>query len=66
MQCLRDDEYDKVTAAKAEQPAAQPSKAAATQCQGCGKVVDVEVVEKKGEGSALGADRRRRRRGAAG
>ena len=57
MQCLRDakSEYDKaLAAAKAEQPAAQPSKAAATQCQGCGKVVDVEVVEKKGEGSALG------------
>ena len=57
MQCLRDakSEYDKaLAAAKAAQPAAQASKPAAAQCQGCGKVVDVQVVEKKGEGSALG------------
>ena len=57
MQCLRDakSEYDKaLAAAKAAQPAAQASKPAAAQCQGCGKVVDVAVVEKKGEGSALG------------
>ena len=57
MQCLRDakSEYDKaLAAAKAAQPAAQTSKTATAQCQGCGKVVDVQVVEKKGEGSALG------------
>lgn len=57
MQCLRDAkaEYDKaMAAAKAAQPAAQASTPGTAHCDGCGKVVDVAMVEKKGEGSALG------------
>ncbi len=51
MQCLRDAkaEYDKAVAATTAKPAG-----AATSCVGCGKVLSVRVVEKEGEGSAVG------------
>jgi len=49
MQCLRDAkaEYTKGIAAAKKAPPA-------TSCVDCGKVLDVSVVEKKGEGGALG------------
>lgn len=56
MQCLRDAkaEYDKaLAAAKSQQPAAAKTAGNAT-CPDCGKVVSVNVVEKKGEGGAIG------------
>ena len=51
MQCLRDAkvEYDKTVGAGAT---AKP--AVAKTCEGCGRVVAVSVVEKDGEGSAVG------------
>ena len=57
LQCRRDAkaEYDKaLTAAKAKMTAAsQPAPAKAT-CPDCGKVTAVKVLEKAGEGGALG------------
>jgi len=58
MQCLRDAKSEYTSALEAAKkpaaaaPAAKPSTSAA--CVDCGKVLDVEVVERKGEGSALG------------
>ncbi|MBL8479972.1 MAG: hypothetical protein JNK59_11755, partial [Sterolibacteriaceae bacterium] len=51
MQCLRDAkaEYDKTVGAGVT---AKP--AVAKTCEGCGRVVAVSVVEKDGEGSAVG------------
>ena len=51
MQCLRDAkaEYDKAVGGGA---AAKP--AAAKPCEGCGRVISASVVEKDGEGSAVG------------
>lgn len=51
MQCLRDAkaEYDKAVGAGATAKAAD-----ARSCTGCGKVQSVKVVEKDGEGSAVG------------
>lgn len=57
MQCLRDAkaEHTKgIAAAKKAYPAGIASAAKQPACAGCGKVVDVQVVEKDGEGSALG------------
>ncbi|MRV76370.1 glycine zipper 2TM domain-containing protein [Duganella sp. FT92W] len=54
MQCQRDAkaEYDKaLAAAKSHLNAANPK---AVACNECGRVVGVNVVEKKGEGSAVG------------
>ena len=56
MQCLRDAKAVH-TKALAEAKALQPegaTKPSTAQCVDCGKVVDVAVVEKKGEGGALG------------
>ena len=57
MQCLRDAkaEYTKaVEVAEKNQPAESKPKPAASSCTDCGKVIDVSVGEKKGEGGALG------------
>lgn len=57
MQCLRDakEVYAKAVAeAKAAQPAGATKSSATAQCVDCGKVVDVAIVEKKGDGGALG------------
>lgn len=58
LQCRRDAkaEYDKaMAAAKARLAAASPTTASGTAaCAGCGKVTAVAVIEKAGEGSALG------------
>ncbi len=51
MQCLRDakDEYNKALAK------ARPERSTASAvCSGCGRVISVDVVEKKGEGGPLG------------
>jgi outer membrane lipoprotein SlyB len=56
MQCLRDakEQHTKgVAAAKAQAPTAGKASAAPA-CPDCGKVLGVQVVEKKGEGGALG------------
>ena len=51
MQCLRDAkaEYNKALAAAKSEAGGDTAK-----CHDCGKVLDVAVVEKKGEGGALG------------
>lgn len=57
MQCLRDAkaEYSKgLAAAKASSPTASKTSSGEAECRDCGKVLAVKVVEKKGEGSALG------------
>jgi outer membrane lipoprotein SlyB len=57
MQCKRDaqSEHDKaVAAAKAQLSASGQPVAAKPVCADCGKVVAVQQVEKKGEGSAVG------------
>ena len=56
MQCLRDAkaEYDKAVAAGASKAAVAVPAAPAAPCAGCGKVTAVRVVEKQGEGSAVG------------
>jgi outer membrane lipoprotein SlyB len=63
LQCRRDAkaEYDKaIASAKAKMAAAnkiasvKPVKAAAVVCVECGKVVSVSIVDKEGEGGALG------------
>lgn len=55
MQCLRDAkaEYTKGLAAAKTTSSSMPSSGASA-CRDCGKVVAVNVVEKKGEGGALG------------
>ena len=57
MQCLRDakEQHTKgLAAAKAQAPEAGKSSASEAACPDCGKVLGVQVVEKKGEGGALG------------
>ena len=57
MQCLRDAkaEYTKgLAAAKTSQATASKSSSGEPECRDCGKVLAVNVVEKKGEGGALG------------
>ena len=56
MQCLRDAkaEYDKAVAAGASKAAVAVPAAPAAPCAGCGKVTAVRVVEKQGDGSAVG------------
>ena len=57
MQCLRDakEQHTKgLAAAKAQAPETGKASASETACPDCGKVLGVQVVEKKGEGGALG------------
>lgn len=57
MQCLRDakEQHTKgLAAAKAQAPATGKTSASEPACPDCGKVLGVQVVEKKGEGGALG------------
>lgn len=57
MQCLRDAKAEYTSALEAAKKAAAApvaKTAASSACVDCGKVLDVEVVERKGEGSALG------------
>lgn len=58
MQCLRDAKSEYTSALDAAKKAAAPApvaKSASTAaCVDCGKVLGVEIVERKGEGSALG------------
>jgi outer membrane lipoprotein SlyB len=57
LQCRRDAKsaYDKALAeAKAKMTAASKSNVAAAACTDCGKVVAVSVIEKEGEGGAVG------------
>ena len=56
MQCLRDAnaEYQKGLAAAKGSPAVGQTSASQSACPDCGKVLGVKVIEKKGEGGALG------------
>ena len=57
MQCLRDakEQHSKgLAAAKAQAPETGKASASEAACPDCGKVLGVQVVEKKGEGGALG------------
>ena len=57
MQCLRDAkaEYTKgLAATKASQAPVNKASSGKAECRDCGRVLAVNVVEKKGEGSALG------------
>ena len=57
MQCLRDakEQHSQgLAAAKAQTPAAGKAPASEPACPDCGKVLGVQVIEKKGEGGALG------------
>lgn len=57
MQCLRDakEQHTKgLAAAKAQSPDTGKASASEAACPDCGKVLGVQVVEKKGEGGALG------------
>ncbi len=57
MQCLRDakEQHTKgLAAAKAQAPETGKASASEAACPDCGKVLGVQVVEKKGEGGALG------------
>ena len=57
MQCLRDakEQHTKgLAAAKAQTPETGKASASEAACPDCGKVLGVQVVEKKGEGGALG------------
>ena len=57
MQCLRDakEQHTKgLAAAKAQAPETGKASASETACPDCGKVLGVQVIEKKGERGALG------------